>query len=150
AMGGSVAGANHHADAWTAGRLSSDPLGTMQTPFLYTSSSVAYNSPLGDNPQRWGDYSYVSPDPDDGMTMWTIQEYANATNSWGVRVAKLLAPPPATPTSASPASVPQGRTSVTVTITGAQVSGSGFFDPGPGYPKRIRAAVSGGVLVNSV
>jgi hypothetical protein len=81
AMGGSVAGAAHFADAWTAGRLGSDPLGTSQTPFLYTSSNAAYNpvfTGFADNPHRWGDFSFTSLDPDDGMTMWTIQEYTNA------------------------------------------------------------------------
>jgi hypothetical protein len=152
ALGGSVAGANHFADAWTAGRLAGDATGSTQAPFLYTSSTSAYNPTFSfpDNPHRWGDYSFVSPDPDDGMTMWTIQEYTNAANSWGVQVAKLLAPPPAMPVSANPASVPQGLTSVSVTVTGLQMSGSAFFDPGPGYPKRISAAVGGGVVVNSV
>jgi hypothetical protein len=146
AIGGSVAGVNHFADAWTAGRLSTDGANTMGTPTVYTASGSAYNI----NPPRWGDYSYTSSDPDDGMTMWTIQEYANATNSWGVRVAKLQAPPPATPASASPSSVAKGLSSVDVAITGTQASGTGFFDPGPGYAKRIGASVGGGVIVNSV
>src|SRR5258706_10357259 len=45
AMGFSVAGANEHINAATAGRLASDPLGAMQTPVLYTASSTAYNPP---------------------------------------------------------------------------------------------------------
>ena len=32
---------------------------------------------------RWGDYSYTSLDPSDGLTFWTIQEYAE-TPSGGV------------------------------------------------------------------
>ena len=32
----------------------------------------------------------------DDVTMWTIQEFTAAKNIWGVRVAKLMAPPPAT------------------------------------------------------
>jgi hypothetical protein len=40
------------------------------------------------------------------MTMWTIEEFCDATDSWGVRVVKLIRPPPATPSSATPAPVP--------------------------------------------
>jgi hypothetical protein len=151
AMGFSVAGAHAYANAGTTGRLSGDPTGTMQTPVLFTASSTAYN-PRGDtgSPRRWGDYSYTSLDPNDDMTMWTIQEFCDSTNSYGVRVVRLLAPPPATLSSASPASVPLGQTSVNVTITGTQTSGSGFFDPGSGFPQRLSVSVSGGVAVNSV
>src|SRR5207253_5241272 len=103
------------------------------TPILYTASSTAYNPP-GDpgstQGRRWGDYSYTSLDPDDDMTMWAIQEYCNATNSYGVRVVKLLAPPPAAPASASPSTIPAGQSSTNVTITGTSTAGSSFFDPG--------------------
>jgi hypothetical protein len=67
------------------------------------------------------------------MTMWTVQEFCDAPNSYGVRVVKLLAPPPATPTSANPPTVPQNVSSFNVTITGTQVAGSGFYDPGKGF-----------------
>jgi len=152
-MGFSTAGTNEFANAATVGRLAGDPLGTMQSPALYTASTTAYNppgDPGGASGRRWGDYSYTSLDPNDDMTMWTIQEFCNATNSYGVRVVKLIAPPPATPSSSSPSTVPAGQASVNVTITGTSTSGSGFFDPGTGFPNRITAAVSGGVTVNSV
>jgi hypothetical protein len=55
--------------------------------------------------QRWGDYSYTSLDPMEDMTMWAVQGFSNATNSWAVRVVKLIAPPPVTLASASPASI---------------------------------------------
>src|SRR5262249_17886906 len=88
-------------------------------------------------------------------TFWTFQEYANATNSWGVRAIKLNAPPPATPTAAAPNPILGGQSSVSVQITGISSGGSGFFDPGPdsggpGFPAHISASVSGGVTVNSV
>jgi hypothetical protein len=154
ALGGSSAGANDRINAATIGRLSSDPLGTLQTPLLYTASTTAYNpagdSGAGNGSRRFGDYSFTSIDPEDDMTMWTIQQYNHATNSYAMRVAKLLAPPPATPVSASPATVNSNESSVNITITGTQVSGSGFFDPGASFPKRLTAAVSGGVTVNSV
>ncbi len=154
ALGCSIAGTNERINAATVGRLAGDPLGTLQAPVAYTTSTTAYNPPgdPGDPAfgRRWGDYSYTSLDPCDDMTMWTIQEFCDATNSYGVRIVQLLAPPPATPASASPSSVPQGQPSVSVTITGTVVSGSGFFDPGTGFTCRIGASVSGGVTVNSV
>jgi len=152
AMGFSTAGANNYINAGTCGRLASDAAGTMQAPLVeYTSSTTAYN-PSGENlsqggPRRWGDFSYTSLDPTDDMTMWTIQEYCNATDNYGLRVAKLIAPPPATPASCSPATISPGSASVSVTLTGTQVAGSGFYDPGSGF-NRLAATVSGGVTVN--
>jgi hypothetical protein len=153
AMGYSEAGNNEHANAGFAGRLSSDALGTLQPEVPYTSSPFAYNPPSdpgGSSGRRWGDYSYTSVDPSDDMTMWTIQEYTEATNIYGVRVAKLLAPPPATPASVSPNPIGSGQASVIITITGTSIGGSGFFDPGAGFTNRLQANVSGGVTVNSV
>ncbi|MDX6712178.1 MAG: hypothetical protein QOH96_3194, partial [Blastocatellia bacterium] len=159
AIGFSTAGTPFNIDAATSGRLSGDALGTTGAVANYTASSTAYNPPSdpgGSGGRRWGDYSYTSVDPLDDMTMWTIQEFCNAANSYGVRVVKLLAPLPATPATASPASVAAGQPSVNVTITGTAVSGSGFFDPGanlapPALPfNHIGATVGGGVTVNSV
>ena len=152
ALGFSTAGTNEYANAGTVGRLATDIADTMQTPVLYTNSSTAYNPPNdpgGPWGRRWGDYSYTSLDPDDDMTIWTIQEFCNATNTYGVQIVKLLAPPPATPSSASPSSISTGQSSVNVIITGTTISGSGFFDPGAGFTNRISAAVPG-LTVNSV
>jgi len=154
ALGGSSAGANDRVNAATIGRLSGDTLGTLQSTAIYTSSSTAYN-PAGDSGgtsgRRWGDYSYTSVDPEDDMTMWTIQQYCHASNSYAVRIAKLIAPPPASIASASPSTINSGQASVNVTITGTSSAGSGFFDPGAGFAKRLAASVSGsGVTVNSV
>ncbi|HEX2913163.1 MAG TPA: hypothetical protein VH186_20340 [Chloroflexia bacterium] len=154
AMGFSAAGNNSYASAATIGRLAGDSAGTMQmTPVIYEAGAAAYNPP-GDTgasigARRWGDYSYTSLDPDDDMTMWTIQEFTSSLNTYGVRAVKLIAPPPATPASAS-TTVSSGQPSVNVTITGTSVSGSGFYDPGTSFAKRLSASVSGGVVVNSV
>lgn len=129
-----------------AGRLSSDALGVTQAPTFAVSSSNTYN--LG-NPVRWGDYSHTVVDPTDDMTIWTFQEYSSAPNVWGIRVVQLKAPGPVTPSSATPAVV-QGQNNVNVTVTGASVSGTGFFYAGAGF-NNISATVSGtGVTVNSV
>jgi hypothetical protein len=166
ALGCSVAGTSERINAFTAGRLAGDALGTLRVgpggaalPG-YTASSTAYNppgDPGGGGGRRWGDYSSTSVDPNDDMTIWTIQEYCNGTNTYGVRVVQLIAPPPATPSSAAPSPVAQNVASTTVTVTGnaALDPGSGFFDPGPdtggpGFANHITATVSGGVTVNNV
>lgn len=152
-------GNNDRANAAATTRFSSDAAGTTQTPILLTASSTAYNPPGdggGSSGRRWGDYSYVSLDPLDDMTMWSINQYCVVANKYGCNVTKLLAPPPATPTSTSPPNTNAGQTSVNIIVTGTVVSGSGFYDPGanlaaPALPfNHITATVSGGVTVNSV
>ncbi len=144
AMGFSTAGVNEYANAATVGRLADDALGMMGTPELLTSSSTAYNAPYN----RWGDYSYTCVDPDDDMTMWTVQEFCDATDSYGVRVVKLFAPPPAEPVNAQ--AVPPDQNSINTVVDGSSINGSGFFDPGAGFANHISASVSGGIIVNSV
>ncbi|MBK9964142.1 MAG: hypothetical protein IPP07_04275 [Holophagales bacterium] len=158
AMGFSTAGANARVNAGTVGRLVGDTPGTTGTPVNYTASSTAYNpgsdTGVDRGARRWGDYSYTSLAPNDDMTMWTIQQFCNATNSYGVQVVKLLAPPPATPATCTPTSVVQGASNVSVVVTGTSTSGSGFFDPAgtcSTCSSHIAATVSGtGVTVNSV
>jgi len=153
ALGCSTAGSQNFINCATAGRLATDALGSIKSPLRYTNTGSSYNPAFdtgSSSGRRWGDFSYTSVDPCDDMTMWTIQEYCNTNNSWGVRVAKLVAPPPATPISSSPSSVAHGIASQNVTITGSSTNGSGFFDPGAGFSCRIGATVSGGVTVNSV
>jgi Bacterial Ig-like domain len=150
----STAGSGRFAEIASSGRLAADPLGTTEPFDLTQSSSSAYN--LGQqSPRRWGDYSQTVIDPTDDQTFWTFQEYANANNSWGVRVIQLKAPPPAVPDSASPSTVLADTDPHTVQITGNPSNGAGFFDtsdPGPPYPdyNHISASVSNGVIVNSV
>lgn len=141
-LGASVAGAALTPNAATADRLSSDPAGFTNTPQQITSSTAIYNRQTGT--QRWGDYSHTVVDPADGMSIWTFQEYCSASNQWGIRVARLLAPAP-TVSGASPNNAyPYDTLDVTVT-------GTGLFDPGPLFPNRLSASVSGsGVTVNSV
>jgi hypothetical protein len=151
AVGGSAAGAAEYANGVTAGRLASDPAGFLDVPSLFTASTTAYN-PAADpgGPRRWGDYSFTSLDPDDDMTLWTIQEYCNQTDSWGVRVVELLAPPPSTPASATPATIASGQSSVSVTLTGVSTAGAAFFDSPSGYAKRLAVTIPNGVSVNGI
>ncbi len=160
ALGCSTAGSNEYANAFATGRLKTDALGTLENTGVpassppYTSSSTAYNPP-GDTGsstgRRWGDFSFTSLDPCDDMTMWTIQEFCNAANSYGIRAVKLIAPPPSTPASCAPPSVMAGQSSVSVMLTGTSSGGSGFYDPGPAFGCRLAAIVSGGdVVVNGI
>jgi hypothetical protein len=131
-----TAGTSEYANAAVFGRFASDAAGSMQGTTMLTTSTTAYN-PASDpgssgTGRRWGDYSYVSLDPTDDMTMWSVGQFCNATNSYGVRVAKLLAPPPATPSAL--ADIAAGQSSVTLTLTGTSASGSGFYDPGANPP----------------
>ncbi len=157
AIGFSTAGTNNRANAGATGRWASDTLGAMQVPaaYEYTASSTAYNPPGdsgGSGGRRWGDFSYTSLDPEDDMTLWTIQEFCDAANSYGVRAAKLLAPPPPPTLAAVPSSIAASVASTNVVITGSGVTaanGAGFYDPGAGFAKRLAALIPG-VIVNSV
>jgi hypothetical protein len=152
-LNSSTAGTGRFAEVASTAHLSGDSTGTTEPFDITQTSSSTYN--VGDNPERWGDYSQTVVDPTDNMTFWTFQEYTYGTDDWGVQVIKLRPPPPASPTSATPNTVASGQSSVSVTVTGTSVNGSGFFDPGsdpggPGYDNHIDATVSGGVVVNDV
>ncbi len=154
-MGFSSAGAAAAANAAATVRWSGDAVGTTQAVTTYTASATAYNPPSdagGPGGRRWGDYSYTSLDPEDDMTVWTIQEFCDATNSYGVRAAKLLAPPPPPTLSAAPTSIAAAQASVNIVITGSGITaagGQGFYDPGTGFAKRLAASIPG-LIVNSV
>jgi len=153
ALGMSVAGAGTHVNTAFTGRLASDPPGVMDPPARYSANgSFSYNQQSAPaTTQRWGDYSYTSVDPDDDMTFWTLQQYVNAPNSYAVRLVRLLAPPPPAIASVSPAVIDAGVGTLIVQVTGTASGGRGFFDPGPGFARRIGAAVSGtGVTVTNV
>lgn len=141
-LGCSYAGTTVTPNVAVTDRLAGDAPGFMTAPVQITSSAATYNVQGGT--QRWGDYSHTAVDPADGMSVWTFQEYCSATNQWGIRVAKMLSAAP-TITSASPNSA-SPNTTLDVTV-----AGTGFFDPGPTFPNRLAASVSGaGVTVNTV
>ncbi len=146
------AGANSRINMGSVGRFSSDAAGTMQTPLIIsTNSTFSYNpsgDPGGSSGRRWGDYSCVRVDPNDDMTFWAINESNPSNTNYGCFVAQLKAPPPATPASTSPSSIPIGS-NITVTLTGTSSSGSGFFDPGSTFANHLSVAIDGGVVVNS-
>ena len=160
-LGFSMAGNPSGATPAYVGRLAGDALGTMNGPpgggaVQIGVTTANYNPPSdpgGGAGRRWGDYSFTVVDPLDDMTVWTIQEFNQALNSDAVRVGKLIAPPPATPTcSATPINFNGGTGDVVITATSA--SGSGFYDPGanlppPALPFNHLSATVTGATVNS-
>ena len=154
-LGFSSAGANAFANAAATARWVGDAPGTMQSPVAYTASTTAYNPASnvgGASGRRWGDYSYTSLDPEDDMTVWTIQEFCDVADSFGVRVAKLLAPPPPPTLAASPSTLASAQPSVNIVITGTGITaaaGQGFYDPGSGFAKRLTSSIPG-LVVNTV
>jgi hypothetical protein len=153
AIGFTASGPVQHANAGFTGRLATDAPGVTDPPTIYTNALQAYNppgDPGGALGRRWGDYSYTSIDPSDDMTMYTIQEYTSALDTWGVRVTRLNAPGPAQPTAINTPTIPTGTASTTVQITGTSSGGTGFFDPGPGFDSRIAVEILPGVTVTAV
>jgi len=161
-MGFNMAGEKDYISAAFAGRASSDSLNTTRPPVFYQNGSVGYtpvNNPGSlPNGRAWGRYSFTSLDPEDNMTFWTIQEYPSDTDAdndhvmdgYGITIARINAPPPATITEANPAFVIAEQSNVDITVSGSQVDGAGFYDPGPAFSKHLTASVGGGVIVNSV
>jgi len=146
-LGFSLAGTPSGATPAYVGRLAGDTLGTMVAPptsgaVQFGTTTANYNPPSDPGSaagRRWGDYSFTVVDPIDDMSVWTIQEYNQASNNYSVRVSKLLAPPPATPTctAGSPIAFASGTHDVIISATSS--NGSGFYDPGSNLPAPARA-----------
>jgi hypothetical protein len=147
-MGATYASTTDHAGCAISGRYASDAPGSIQAPTLAVVSTTAYNAQGG--LQRWGDFSKVDVDPIDDQTLWAFVEYCNAANSWGVRVIQVMAPPPAAPTSASPSTLAQGASNVSVVVTGTSSSGSGFYDTDPAFNRLVATVDGTGVTVNTI
>ncbi len=136
--------AAQYVGAYSSFRLSSDTAGTTSAPVLIKAGENSYTSLDSIGRNRWGDYSFTSVDPNDDMTAWTIQEYATATaNRWGTWVQSFDAP---APTMNDPAAtVVQGTTAATLNLTGTW-----FYNPGPGFPNQLSVAFSGTGISNVV
>ncbi|MGI8905333.1 MAG: beta strand repeat-containing protein [Candidatus Sumerlaeaceae bacterium] len=143
AMGMSGAKSTEFIGAWTAGRFASDPSGTMGAPLQFKAGDAKYSVSFGGSPNRWGDYSFTSLDPNDDMSIWTIQEYARTPSGsqdlWSTWIVKELS---AAPTLNNPAaSGLQGTSNYNLALTG-----TGFYDPGAGFPNRLAVALNGGAI----
>ena len=143
AMGMSGSSTSEFVASYTCGRYASDAAGVMGLPTLFKAGEAKYTVTFGGPSNRWGDYSYTSLDPGDDMTMWTIQEYARTPVStqdiWGTWISRLLAPGP---TLNNPAATGmQGQVGANLPLTG-----TGFYDPGAGFPKRLSIVLNGGAI----
>lgn len=148
-MGCSTAGAPFFADAAFALHFEGDALGSIRAPVLFTHADTAYNLTAGGpRGRRWGDYSNCSVDPTDNLTLWTIQEYCNATDSWGCQVGRLLSGVPASSITVIPNQVAV-NTTTNITINGVRPPGGGFYEPGPSFPKHLAVFIDD-VTVNTV
>src|SRR4029077_11443306 len=77
ALGCSYAGAAEYAGVAVAGRLRSAPLGAIQAATIAVAGTGPSKQPDTAGRNRWGDCSQTDVDPNDDMTIWTFQEYAN-------------------------------------------------------------------------
>jgi hypothetical protein len=91
AIGYSVAGPSLNPTIRYAGRLSSDPLGTLGQA---ESSIIEGGGTQGSTTGRWGDYSMLTVDPVDDCTFWYTQEYypISSTSGWQTRIASFRFP----------------------------------------------------------
>ena len=152
-IGFSAAGTNEFVNAGVVERFSADALGSLRAPQLFTASTAAYNPP-GDagsptRGRRWGGLSSTVVDGCDGSTIWTLQQFTDAINSYGLVAGRTVGPGAATPVSVTPSVIASGVASIDLQVTATSTGGTAFFDPGPGYLCRIGASIPG-VTVNSV
>lgn len=127
AVGYSVSSSTQHPAIRYAGRLVSDPLGTLGA----ESSIIEGGGSQLRNLSRWGDYSAMTVDPVDDCTLWFTNEYlkSNGTFNWSTRIASFkfagctTTPPPndfslsLSPTSLTLAPGNSGTSTVTTTTT---------------------------------
>lgn len=76
AIGFSGSGPTTFAGAYYTARFSVDPPNTMQPVSLLKAGEAGYVKTFGSGRNRWGDYSATMVDPNDDLTFWTVQEYA--------------------------------------------------------------------------
>ncbi len=68
-----------------------------QSGAVFAAGLNTYVKTFGANRNRWGDYSATQPDPRDGTSFWTVQEYASAqADTWATRIAHIKPPPTGT------------------------------------------------------
>ena len=85
AIGYSLSSSSMHPAIACAGRLSTDPLGTLESENIILTGSGSQQS--GNN--RWDDYTSLSVDPVDDCTFWYTNQYYsnNSVSNWSTRIA---------------------------------------------------------------
>jgi hypothetical protein len=131
-LGFSASSSSIHPQLRYTGRLASDPINTMT---LGEGTFVAGNGSQTGTSNRWGDYSAMTVDPSDDMTLWYTGEYYSTTTSfnWRTRIASFQltggSQPPDFSLSISPASQQIGRNGGTLTYTVTITPVNGFNSP---------------------
>ncbi len=100
AIGYSRGNGSNFASIYYATRLSTDPLGTLNTEALMFAATGAQTS----TSSRWGDYSSMDIDPSDDCTFWYTTEYIATTGSapWRTRIGSFKIPGCGGPTNNPP------------------------------------------------
>ena len=153
-IGFSAAGTNEFVNGGVVDRYTSDAAGQLpRAPLLATAASAAYNPPVdagGTNGRRWGSYSETVMDGCDGTTLWSLQQFVNGVNSYGLQAIRVQGEPPPTPVSVTPAVVASNLPSVNLVVNATlQTPEAAFVNAPAGFTCAIRASIPG-VTVNSV
>lgn len=83
ALGYSVASQSTFPSIRYAGRLVTDPLGTLAQREVQLVAGLASQVESQGKGYRWGDYSTMAVDPVDDCTFWYTQEYVASPGEWG-------------------------------------------------------------------
>lgn len=103
-----------------------DPPNQMQNEAVLKAGEATDQQDFGGGTVRWGDYSNTSVDPNDDLTMWSIQEYAAFPgNTWGTWWGEVIPPgPPASfQLATSPSTTTAGTPLTNFTLTVLDANG---------------------------
>jgi hypothetical protein len=111
-------GVSQYASANYAFHAAGDAPGTNQGDTVLKTGEEPYFKDFGTGDNRWGDYSNTAVDPANDLDLWTLQEYASFSDSWGTWWGKiaLAASPTPTPTP-TPIPTPSPTPTPTPTFT---------------------------------
>tara|TARA_R100000306_G_scaffold62424_1_gene69989 strand:- start:14808 stop:16985 length:2178 start_codon:yes stop_codon:yes gene_type:complete len=90
-LGYNIGSVNTPAGIRYTGRLDGDPLGEMTFPESVIIDGFGVQT-VGNNRNRFGDYTHLSMDPD-GVTFWFTGEYFSQNNFWRTRIASFRISP---------------------------------------------------------
>lgn len=82
-LGCSGSSATDYVGTYYAWRNPDTAPGVLEGVERYKEGVGAYTGP------RWGDYSGIYLDPNDGTSIWVLQQYAEVSNRWGIQWAQL-------------------------------------------------------------
>jgi hypothetical protein len=121
AIGYSVSSSSIYPSIRYAGRVPSDPVGTLEAEATLKAGGGSQTH----SSSRWGDYSSLVVDPQDGCTFWYTNEYysATASYSWKTWIGSFSFPGCGGSTVTAPAT-PTGLTVTGVTSTSVSLSWS--------------------------